>query len=240
MPNLRLWLCTLTAIAGLGGLIPPAPAAAADRLVAAFYCPAVDLPFVGDLLTPIVSVLEDQRVRAEVGLSADQAERLAAVEAEYNAGVKGLLAGGDERSRELTKAGAPPDGLVQAVGKMSEDSHRKTNEILDRTQTQRLQEIVLQRYGVLFVPKRELRQILGLSREQERGIDEIKSRIFAGISETAAPGEAVVAANRCAFATLGGPRIGALLRDGEQAARRLLSSEQARTVERFAGKPFAP
>lgn len=232
----RRW--ALIVFAGLALLLQPGGSWAADRLVAAFFCPSGEVPFIGELMTPVAAVLEDPKVRAELGLTDDQLNAMTAVETAHDADIKAMLAGTGTPRESVGGGGA--EETVLAVSRISADSRRRTSEVLKRRQMQRLQEIVLQRYGVLFVPKRELRQILGLSREQERGIDEIKSRIFAGISETAAPGEAVVAANRCAFATLGGPRIGALLRDGEQAARRLLSSEQARTVERFAGKPFAP
>jgi hypothetical protein len=123
---------------------------------------------------------------------------------------------------------------------MSEETRRKTNDVLKRKQMQRMQEIVLQLYGVLFVPKKDLRQMLDLDREQERGIDEIKSRVFAKIDGTAAPGQVTVAANRCTFAKLATPDVTALLRESEQAAKQLLNPEQVRTVEKFKGEPFTP
>jgi hypothetical protein len=230
----------LVGFVGLSFILQPGPSGAADRLIAAFYCPANDIPFIGELMTPVVAVLEDPKVRAELGLDGDQVEKMTEVEKKFNAGVKDLLSGGGERSREVMKAGGPVEEPLMAVGKMSEDSRRKTNDVLTRKQMQRMQEIVLQLYGVLFVPRKDLRQMLDLNREQERGIDQIKSRVFAKIDETKAPDQFTAAANRCTFATLARPEITALLKESEQAASRLLNSEQARTVEKFRGEPFTP
>jgi hypothetical protein len=230
----------LAALAGLTFVLQSGPSCAADRLTAAFYCPADDITFIGELMTPILSVLEDQKVRTELGLSDDQLEKMTEIEKAYDAGIRGGLSGTDGRTGEIMKGGGTTEGYVLAVGKMSEETRRKTNDVLKRKQMQRMQEIVLQLYGVLFVPKKDLRQMLDLDREQERGIDEIKSRVFAKIDGTAAPGQVTVAANRCTFAKLSAPDVAALLRESEQAAKQLLNPGQARTVEKFKGEPFTP
>jgi len=232
--------CALTALVGLACFLQSGPARAADRLVAAFYCPSADIARIGELMTPVVSVLEDRKVRAELGLTDDQIEQLTEFETTYNAGIRGGLSGTDERSSGLMKGGGTEEGYVLAVGQMSEETRRKTNDVLKRKQMQRLQEIVLQLYGVLFVPKKDLRQMLELTKEQERGIDEIKSRIFAKIDETAAPGQVTAAANRCTFATLAAPELTALLKQSELEAARLLNAEQMRTVDKLKGEPFTP
>jgi hypothetical protein len=240
MSSKMICRCALTALVGLSFALQPEFSHAADRLIAAFYCPTDDIAFIGDLMTPIVSVLADQNVRAELGLTGDQIEKMTEIEKTYDAGIKGVLSGGDERSRELPKGGETTEGYVLAIGKMSDDSRKKTNEVLKRRQMQRMQEIVLQLSGVLFVPKKDLRQMLELSREQERGIDEIKARIFAKIAGTAAPDQLTVAANRCAFAKFAAPDLTALLQASEQAAKQLLNPEQLRTIEKLKGEPFTP
>jgi hypothetical protein len=240
MSNKVMCRCALAALAGLAFALQPGPSCAADRLVAAFYCPADDLAFIGELMTPIVSVLDDQKVRVELGLSGEQIEKMTEIEKAYNAGIRGGLSGTDQRSSEFMKSGGTTEGYVLAVGKMSEETRRKTNDVLKRKQMQRMQEIVLQLYGVLFVPKKDLRQMLDLSKEQERGIDEIKSRIFAKIDETAAPDQITAAANRCTFATRAAPDLTALLKHSELEATRLLNAGQMRTVDTLKGEPFTP
>jgi hypothetical protein len=240
MPSKVMSRRALAALAGLTFVLQSGRLCAGERLTAAFYCPADDISFIGELMTPIVSVLEDQKVRTELGLSDDQLEKMTEIEKAYDAGIRGGLSGADGRTGEFMKGGGTTEGYVLAVGKMSEETRRKTNDVLKRKQMQRMQEIVLQLYGVLFVPKKELRQMLDLNREQERGIDEIKSRVFAKIDGTAAPGQVTVAANRCRFAKLAAPDVTALLRESEQAAKQLLNPEQVRTVEKFKGEPFTP
>lgn len=232
--------CALSALVGLAFLLRPEPSGAADqvRLLTAFYCPTDDIAFIGELMPPLVTVLEDEKVRAELGLTADQIEKLRDVEKRYTAGVRGVLSGGDEKSREVMKADGKNEEHVLAIGGMSEEARKKTNEILKKKQLLRMQEILLQMFGVLFVPKKDLWQMLELDRQQERGIDEIKSRIFMKIDETPASDQVTVAANRCTFATRVNLGSAELLAESEKSVYLLLNPEQKKVIERLKGPPF--
>lgn len=232
--------CASTALVGLTFVLQPESAAAADRprLITAFFCPTADIAFIGELMPPIVTVLEDEKVRAELGLTNDQIEKLREIEKTYDAGVKGVLSGSDEKSRELMQGSGKNEEHVLAIGKMSEESRKKTNELLKKKQLLRMQEIMLQLYGVLFIPKKDLRQMLELDQKQERAIDEIKARIFRKIDETTTPDLVTVAANRCKFATHVKPDLADLLTESEQAVYRLLGPEQKNVIEKLKGAPF--
>lgn len=202
----------------------PASSIEQDPIIYAFYCPSEEIPFIGELMPPVLHVLEDDKVKAELALSNSQVEKLREVDKAFLAGLKDILTHNDG-SRSI-------EDHVVAIGKLSEDARKRTNEILKPHQMSRMREILLQLYGVLFVPKKDLRQLLRLDRDQERAIDEIRSGVFRRIDETASPG-------RCKFVTSTKRDISILLEKGEKSVYLLLSPEQKATVEKLKGKPFS-
>ncbi len=217
-------------------------AVAADRsqLFGAFYCPADEIPFIGELMAPVMVVLENPKVKAELELTDEQITTMKEVEKDFDSGVREVLVGTKGEMDNWAGAGGRIEDHVINIGKISEDSRKKTNAVLKKKQLPRMQEIMLRLYGVLFIPKKDLRQMLQLDRAQERQIDEIKSRIFKKIDQVTPPDRVAAAVNKCKFATPATPDLAATLEESEKAVLQLLSAEQRNIIERLKGKPFVP
>ncbi len=222
-------------------LLPPA-AVAADRsqLFGAFYCPAEEIPFIGELMAPVIVVLENPKVKAELELTDDQIAAMREVEKDFDVGIREVLVGAKGEMDNWAAAGGKIEDHIINIGKISEDSRKKTHSVLKKKQLPRMQEIMLQLYGVLFIPKKDLRQMLQLDRTQERQIDEIKARVLKKIDEVTPPDMVAVAANKCKFATPAKPDLAAMLEESQKAILQLLSAEQRNIIERLKGKPFVP
>jgi len=208
-------------------------------IIAAFYCSSEDIPFIGELMPPILPIMQNEKVRAELDLSNAQIERLKEIEKVFFTGIKDILAEDENRGRELRLKGGRIEDHVIAIGKLSEDARKRTNEILKPHQQSRMKELLLQLKGVLPVPKKDLRQLLRLDREQERAIDEIRSGIFKRIDETTSQDSVIASAGRCKFATSSNRDVAVLLEEGEKSAYRLMSPEQKSTIEKLKGKSFS-
>lgn len=207
----------------------PAYSLEQDLAIYAFYCPSEEIPFIGELMPSVLRVLEDDKVKAELTLSNVQVEKLREADKAFFAGLDDVLTH-KSGSRSI-------EDHVLAIGKLSEDARKRTNEILKPHQTTRMREILLQLYGVLFVPKKDLRQLLRLEKDQERAIDEIRSGVFMRIDETASPGTA--SANRCKFATSTKRSLAGKLEESEKSVNRILSPEQRETVGKLKGDSFS-
>jgi hypothetical protein len=102
-----------------------------------------------------------------------------------------------------------------------------------------MKELMLQRAGLLTIPKKELQQLLRLERSQERAIDEILSRIFKKIDSTITPNIIISTGSRCKFVNLTNQDLNALLTESEKSVYLLLTSRQKETIEKIKGKPYS-
>lgn len=208
-------------------------------IIYAFYCSSEEIPFIGELMPPILSIMEDDKVKAELDLSNTQIEKLREIDKAFFAGLKDVLTRDENKGRELMLNGGRIEDHVIAIGKISEDARKRTTEILKPHQLFRMKELLLQLEGVLFIPKKDLRQLLRLDKKQERAIDEIRSGIFKRIDETTSPDSVIASASRCKFATSTNRDISILLEESEKLVYRLLSPEQKGNFEKLKGKSFS-
>lgn len=210
----------------------------AERATAtySFYCPSDEIAFIGELMPPIRYIMENDKVKAELELSSIQLEKFREMDKELVVGVRDVLSANGNKDRGLSNVKI--EDHVIAIGKISEDARKRTNEILKPHQVTRMKELMLQLKGVLFIPKKDLRQILKLDKKQERAIDEIRSGIFKKIDETLVPEEVIASANSCKFVASTNRDVAALLGESEKSIYRLLSPEQKKSVEQLMGKPF--
>lgn len=205
----------------------------------AFYCSSEEIPFIGELMPPILSIMEDDNVKAELDLSNTQIEKLRGIDKAFFTGLKDVLTRDENKARDLLLNGERIKDHVIAIGKLSEDARKRTNEILKPYQQSRMKELLLQLEGVLTIPKKDLRQLLRLDKKQERAIDEIRSGIFKRIDETTSPDSVIASASRCKFATSTNRDIAILLGESEKLVYLLLSPEQKATIEKLKGKSFS-
>ncbi len=232
-------ICVIMSLAFVLQAVEPSFSAEPAPVISAFYCSSEDLPFIGELMPHMLSIVENDKVRAELNLSDAQIEKMRDVDRGFFAGVKEVLTRNESKDGELLQNGGRSENHVMAIGKFSEDARKRTNEILKSHQLARMQEILLQLKGVLSIPKKDLRQLLRLDPKQERAIDEIRSGIFKKMDETSSPDSVIASAGRCKFVTSTKRDISILLEKGEKSVYLLLSPEQKATVERLKGKPFS-
>jgi hypothetical protein len=207
-------------------------------IIYAFYCSSEEIAFIGELIPPL-SLVDDDKVKAELDLSETQIEKMKEVNKAFFVGVKDVLTRNENKGRELMRSGGTIEDHVVAIGKLSEDARKRTNEILKPHQLARMNELLLQLKGVLTIPKKDLRQLLGLDRKQERAIDEIRSDIFKRINETTSPDSVIASTGRCKFVASTKREIAILLEESEKSVYRLLSPEQKENVEKLKGKSFS-
>lgn len=208
-------------------------------IIYAFYCSSEKIPFIGELMPPILSVMEDDKVKAELDLSNTQIGKLREIDKAFFAGLKDVLTRKENIDHELLANNRRIEDHVIAIGKLSEDARKRTNEILKPHQLSRMKELLLQIKGILSIPKKDLRQLLRLDREQEFAIDSIRAGIFKKINETTSPDSVIASTGRCKFATSTNRDIAILLEESEKSVYRLLNPEQKATIEKFKGKPFS-
>jgi hypothetical protein len=209
-------------------------------IISAFYCSSKEIDFIGELIPPVLSIMEDNKVKTELDLSDSQIEKMREMDKVFFAGVKDVLNSSENRGSELLRNGRKIEDHVIAIGKLSEDARKYTNEILKPHQLARMKELLLQlKGGVLTIPKKDLRQLLRLDRKQEKEIDEIRSFIFKRIDETASPASVITSVGRCKFATSTDCNIAISLEQSEKLVYSLLSPEQQATIEKYKGKSFS-
>ncbi len=225
----------------LSFISPSKPAYSAERapVIYAFYCPSEEIAFIGELMPPVLSTIENDKVRAELGLTDTQIKNMKEMENMFLSGIGSVLAHSENKERDRMGDSRRSRDNVIAIGKFSEDARKRTNDILKPRQLLRMQEILLQRYGLLSIPKKDLRQLMTLEAKQERAIDEIRSDIFRAINKTALPDSVVALPDGCKFVSVTNPDIGILLQESEKKARRLLSPEQNNILEKIKGKDFS-
>jgi len=202
-------------------------------VISAFYCSSEEIPFIGELMPHMISTMENDKVKAELGLSNEQIEMMRDVDKGFIAGIKEVLTRNEDNDDEPLRSGGKSENHVMAIGKFSEDARMRTHEILKRNQRARMQELILQLNGVLSIPKKDLRQLLKPDATQERAIDEIRSGIFKYMDETASPEEVVASAGRCKFVISTKQDVAILMEKGEKSVYQLLSPEQKATVEKL-------
>lgn len=207
-------------------------------IIYAFYCPSEEIAFIGELMPSVLSTVEDDKVKAELGLSNAQIGKMKETDNAFFAGINDVLGHNENKERDQMANGRRIQDTVMAIGKLSEDARKRTNEIMKPHQLARMQELLLQRYGLLFIPKKDLRQVLRLEMKQERAIDEIRSGVFKRIDETAAPDSVIASSGRCKFVNATNRDIVILLRESEKTVQRLLSPEQRNTLNKLRGKEF--
>ena len=226
----RYVTCIILALAFSAPAAKSALSAERAPTIYAYYCPAKEIAFIGELMPPVISIIEDAKVRAELDLSNAQLGKMKEADNAFFAGLKDVLAGNE--------AGGSTVDHAMAIGKLSEDVRKRTNEILKPHQLSRMQELLLQLYGIFFVPRKDLRQLLRLDVKQEWAVDEIRSGIFRKIDETTSP-DPGVAPGRCKFATSTNQDVSVFLKESEKSVYRLLSAEQKETVTKLKGKTFS-
>ena len=129
-------------------------------VISAFYCSSEEIPFIGELMPHMISIMENDKVKAELGLSNEQIEKMREVDKGFISGIKEALARNEDNGDEPLRSGGKSGNHVIAIGKFSEDARKRTQEILKRNQGARMQEIILQLNGVLSIPKKDLRHLL--------------------------------------------------------------------------------
>jgi len=219
--------------------VQPALSATPSPVISAFYCSSEKIPFIGELMPHMLSIMENSKVRAELNLSDDQLEQMRQVDRGFISGVKEVLNRNQSNGGGMMRNGVRTENHVMAIGKFSEDARKRTNAILKSAQLARMQEIVLQLKGVLSIPKKDLRQLLRMDAKQERAIDEIRSGIFREIDETASPDSVIASAGRCKFIISTKHDVSVLLKKGEHAVYLLLNPAQKAIIEKMKGKPFS-
>jgi hypothetical protein len=214
------------------------PQAAELPSISVFYCSSDEIPFIGELI-PVITILENDKVKAELGLSAIQIDRLKEEDKSFSAGIKNFITrqnGSDNASDKGSKTSVE---YIKSAAFMIEDARKRTSEVLKPHQLTRMKEIVLQRAGILSIPKREIQQLLHLERKQERALDEIRSRLFKKIDDITPQNHVMAAGNACKFVSPERGKLAAFIAESEKSAYRLLTSEQKDTIEKLKGKPFA-
>jgi hypothetical protein len=205
----------------------------------AFYCSSEEIAFIGELMPPILSILEDDKVKAELDLSNTQIEKMREMDKAFLTGIEDVITRNESKANELILSTGKIEDYVLAIGKLSENARKRTNEILKPHQISRMKELLLQLYGLMFVPKKDLRQLLRLERNRERAIDELRSGIFKKINETTLPDSVIVSSSRCKYVTTTNQDIVILLKESGKAVYRLMSPEQKENIEKLKGKPFS-
>ncbi|HJV65345.1 MAG TPA: hypothetical protein VJ550_06430 [Geomonas sp.] len=202
--------------------------AAEDKGMAAVYCASDELPFIGELLPSMRWVTEDPKAKAELALTPLQQTKLRESEENFDAGLKSWL------NNQPPSPGKATMAEIKGVGKMVEEARKRTGDVLKPHQLSRLRELMLQRVGLLSIPKKDLQQVLRLERSQERSIDEIRSSVFAGMDKKA---KVVATDGRCKLVRAPAtPEMSRLLAESEKSVYRLLSKEQKEMVEKLKGK----
>lgn len=197
-------------------------------VVLAFFCPSEEIGYIGELLFPL-TILENSKVKADLDITDAQLAKMKEADKAFLDGIKDVL------NRNVDKGGGVRmEDHIIAIGKLAEDARQRSNDILKSHKVDRLREILLQTNGLLSIPKKDIRQVLRLEREQERKVDEIKARIFRKIDETSpqAPG----AKDRCRFVVSTSQEVARALVDGNKAIAQLLTPEQKEQVEKLKGK----
>ena len=240
-PKKNINLVTICFMVNYALLLPFSTAFAEkpSPVISAFYCSSDEIPFIGELMPHMLSIMENPKVRTELNLTDDQLGKMKEVDRGFLAGVKEALTRNGNTSEVLLWNGGRSENHVMAIGKFSEDARKRTNAILKRQQLERMQEILLQLKGILSIPKKDIRPLLRLDAKQERSIDEIKSDIFSEIDKTASPDSVIASAGRCKFVISTDRKISTLMMKGEQSFSQLLSPEQKAIIEKLKGNPFS-
>ncbi len=200
-------------------------------IVLAFYCPSEEIGYIGELLFPL-AVLDNAKAKAELEVTDTQMAKLIEMDTAFSNGIKEVL------NKNENKGVRMEDHII-AIGKLAEDARQRTNDILKPHQVIRLRELLLQQNGVLSIPKKDIRQMLRLEREQERKIDEIKAGVFRKIDETTKQAPDAGPAGRCRFAASTSQDVARALADGNAAIIKILTPEQKTLLDKMKGKPLA-
>lgn len=205
----------------------------------AFYCSSEEIAFIGELMFPALTIMEDDKVKADLDLSNTQIEKMREMDKAFVNGIKDVLTRNGNKGHELLLSGGRIEDHVIAIGKLFEDARKRTSEILKPHQLYRMKELLFKLKGILFIPKKDLKPLLRLDKKQERAIDEIRSAIFKRIDETTSPDAVIASAGRCKFATSTNREVAILLEQSEKSVYRILSPEQKENLEKLKGKPFS-
>jgi hypothetical protein len=213
--------------------------AATHDLTSAYYCSSDEIPFIGELIPSMASIVESPKAKSELGLTSAQMDKMRDINKYFSSGIKSWFAKQNDSESASPRNGKAAIEHVMELSKMTEDARKRTNEVLKSPQMARMKEIMLQRTGLLAVPKKELQQLLRLERSQERAIDEIRSRIFKKIDGTITPSLVIASEGHCKFVDLTNQDLDALLRESEKSVYLLLNSKQKETIEKIKGKPYS-
>ncbi|MEM3101608.1 MAG: hypothetical protein QXT99_09705 [Candidatus Nitrosotenuis sp.] len=201
--------------------------------VYAFYCPSEEIPFIGELMFSTLPILEDNNVKAELGLSNTQLEKMREIDKEFVAGIKDVLLVNKGGNTEITEKKKEIKNHVIAIGKLTEDARKRTSEVLKPYQLRRMKELLLEKKGLLFIPRKDLVPLLRLDKKQERIIDEIRSNIFKKIDETASPDSVIASAEQCKLAMSTSRDLAVLLEESEKTIYNLLTPDQKANFEKL-------
>lgn len=225
----RLVLVNLAAAASVLAVAGSAPAADEHPTIGAMYCAAEELPYIGELLPSMRWVVEDPKAKAELGLTPLQLTKLRESEDNFNAGLKNWL------NNQPPSQGKATTAEIMGVGRMVEEARKRTGDVLKPHQLSRLKELLLQRVGLLSIPKKDLQQVLRLERSQERAIDEIRSSVFQKMDRDKKT-KVVATDGRCKLVLAPAAGMEKVLADGERSVDRLLTGDQKEMVEKLKGK----
>jgi len=206
--------------------------------ISAFYCSSEEIPFIGELMPSFLSIMDTDKVKTELNLSNAQIEEIRKIDNSLSAGLKDILMNDEKKIDELmVNGGKIEDHLVAVRKKISDDVRKRMREVLKPHQDARMREIMVQIYGVIFIPKKDLRELLKLEKKQERAIDELRSNIFKEIDKSV-PHELIIASSsRCKFVTSIYNKQ--LFKEAEREVYRILNDEQREIIQNLKGNPFS-
>jgi len=209
------------------------PAAEPVPVVLAFFCPSEEIGYIGELLFPL-NILETSKVKADLEITDAQQANMKEMDKAFINGLKDMLTRNENRGSGQTGSSDRIEDYILAIGKLAEDARQRSNDILNTHKAARLREILLQTNGLLSIPKKDIRQVLKLEREQERKIDEIKADVFKKIDESSPRTSG--SKDRCRFVISTSQDVARVLADGNKAIAQLLTPEQKELVEKLKGK----
>ncbi len=190
------------------------------------YCGAGEPDFKGEILFPL-QFLKMKQVQSELELSAAQIEKL-------NESLEKI---GTVIIEPYLKNGYQNESYDD-VEKKLDASRKRIAEILGSRQMPRFKGILVQLYGLLSLPNRDLREVLRLKPEQKYMLDSIRAQMFAQINGISENPIKATSNGGCKYVPVDNEKSREIVRKSEQSFLDLLVPDQKQTIEKLKGKPL--